>query len=169
MTARPGRKDESRLRRWRVEQGYSLQEVGDTVGLHPTMLSLVERGQRQLSPRSRILFARRLGVRVQDLFEVEQLPDPIDGVLTVPEVARILRVTPRQISRLVQAGDLYAAEIGRSVRIPRAALERYLDGEMAPTRGRLRAERHTVTSDARPGKPPAAGSARSQGEPGSHR
>ncbi len=153
MVARPGRKGESRLRRWRVEKGYSLQEIGDIVGLDRTMLSLVERGQRQLLPRNRILFARRLGVRVQDLFEVEELRDPFDGVLTVPEVAQILRVSPRQVSRLVHDGHLYAAEIGRSIRIPRTALERYLDGAMNQNPGRLTEDGPMPTASARLGEP----------------
>jgi hypothetical protein len=39
------------------------------------MLSRLERGQRQLRPMTKVHMARRLGVEVQVLFEV----DPIEG------------------------------------------------------------------------------------------
>jgi transcriptional regulator with XRE-family HTH domain len=63
----------NRLRLWRAEQGLTLEELSDLVGLSVPMLSRVERGQRQLAPLTKVRVARRLGVRVSDLFPVEEL------------------------------------------------------------------------------------------------
>lgn len=63
----------NRLRVWRVDQGLTLEEVADLTGLSVSMLSRVERGERQLAPLTRVHIARRLGVAVRDLFEVEEL------------------------------------------------------------------------------------------------
>lgn len=64
----------NRLRLWRASAGLTLEEVSDLTGLSPGMLSLVERGQRQLAPMTRVRVARCLGVKVRDLFDVE----PVD-------------------------------------------------------------------------------------------
>lgn len=61
----------SRLRRWRVDAGLTLDEVADLTGYSQSMLSLVERGQRHVSPQGKVRIARRLGVRIADLFDVE--------------------------------------------------------------------------------------------------
>lgn len=62
------------LRRWRQAEGLTLEEVSGLTGISVPMLSLVERGKRQLAPLTRIQVARRLGVAVRELFEVEALP-----------------------------------------------------------------------------------------------
>jgi excisionase family DNA binding protein len=49
-------------------------------------------------------------------------------VLTVPEVAAILRVNRDSAYELVRRGELQAVHIGRSVRVTRWALEAYLRG-----------------------------------------
>ena len=59
----------SRLRAWRLEQGILLQEISDLSGISVAMLSRAERGERRLSPMTRIRVARSLGVRVAVLFE----------------------------------------------------------------------------------------------------
>jgi transcriptional regulator with XRE-family HTH domain len=61
----------TRLQEWRLRQKLTLQEIADLTGLSPAMVSRVERGQRQLAPVTRARFARRLGVRIPDLFPVE--------------------------------------------------------------------------------------------------
>lgn len=66
----------NRLRLWRANAGLTLEEVSDLTGLSPAMLSLVERGKRQLAPMTRVRVARCLGVRVGELFDVE----PVDEV-----------------------------------------------------------------------------------------
>jgi transcriptional regulator with XRE-family HTH domain len=64
----------NRLRAWRIDHELSLEEVAGLTGLSASMLSLVERGKRQLAPLTKVRVARRLGARVEDLFIVE----PID-------------------------------------------------------------------------------------------
>ncbi len=49
-------------------------------------------------------------------------------VLTVPEVARLLRLNRNTVYDLIRSKALYAARIGHSLRVPRAALEEFLDG-----------------------------------------
>jgi excisionase family DNA binding protein len=46
--------------------------------------------------------------------------------LTVAEVAAMMRVSKMTVYRLVHAGDLPAARVGRSFRVPRGAVEDYL-------------------------------------------
>ena len=46
--------------------------------------------------------------------------------LTVAEVAAILRVSTMTVYRLIKAGDLRAARIGRSFRIPEDDVDAYL-------------------------------------------
>ena len=46
--------------------------------------------------------------------------------LTVAEVAAMMRVSKMTVYRLVHAGDLPAARVGRSYRVPRTAVEDYL-------------------------------------------
>jgi excisionase family DNA binding protein len=46
--------------------------------------------------------------------------------LTVAEVAAMMRVSKMTVYRLVHAGDLPAARVGRSFRVPREAVRDYL-------------------------------------------
>lgn len=48
------------------------------------------------------------------------------AVLTVAEAAEIARIGRNQMYEAVKRGDVYAARIGRSLRIPRVELERFL-------------------------------------------
>lgn len=61
----------NRLRAWRVEAGWTLEEVADLVGYSVSQLSRAERGERNLSPEAKVRISRRLGVPVRELFEVE--------------------------------------------------------------------------------------------------
>lgn len=63
----------SKLRRWREGSGLSLRDVADLTGLSVPYISRIERGQRSLAPMTRATFARRLGVPIGDLFEVDPL------------------------------------------------------------------------------------------------
>lgn len=65
----------NRLRIWRVDHGLTLEEVCDISGVSPPMWSRVERGERQFAPLTKVKIARRLGVPIHDLFEVEELDD----------------------------------------------------------------------------------------------
>ena len=49
--------------------------------------------------------------------------------LKVPEVARMLRVARSRAYELVANGTIPAVRIGRSVRVSRKELERWLDGQ----------------------------------------
>lgn len=64
-----------RLRQWRIDEGLTIDEVADLTGYSVAMLSRAERGLRTFSPKARVTIARRLGVRVSELFEVEPLEE----------------------------------------------------------------------------------------------
>ncbi len=49
-------------------------------------------------------------------------------VLTVEEAARIARVGRNAMYLAVQRGDVFSARIGKSIRIPKVELERFLQG-----------------------------------------
>jgi transcriptional regulator with XRE-family HTH domain len=68
----------SKLRRWREASGLSLREVADLTGLSVPMVSRVERGQRQLAPLTKAAFARRLGVPIADLFDIDPIAEVED-------------------------------------------------------------------------------------------
>ena len=63
----------TKLRSWRESADLSLGEVGGLTGVSIAMLSRLERGQRRASPKLKVQMARRLGVQIPDLFEVEPL------------------------------------------------------------------------------------------------
>jgi transcriptional regulator with XRE-family HTH domain len=69
---RPGA---SRLRLWRQREDLSLSDVSALSGFSVSMLSMVERGERQLLPLSKVRLARALRVPVTELFEVEPVDD----------------------------------------------------------------------------------------------
>ena len=46
--------------------------------------------------------------------------------LTVAEVAALMRVSKMTVYRLVHGGELPAARVGRSFRVPKTAVEEYL-------------------------------------------
>lgn len=52
--------------------------------------------------------------------------DEVPPVLTVPEAAKLLRVGRNQCYEAIARGELHAIRVGRSIRVPRAALERLL-------------------------------------------
>jgi excisionase family DNA binding protein len=56
------------------------------------------------------------------------LGDGVSGVkfLTVAEVAAAMRVSKMTVYRLVHAGELPAARVGRSFRVPEDAVDEYL-------------------------------------------
>lgn len=64
------------LRQWREEAGYTLAEVSDLSGYSTAMLSRAERGERTLSPQSKVRLARSLGVSVAELFPPPAVGEP---------------------------------------------------------------------------------------------
>jgi transcriptional regulator with XRE-family HTH domain len=65
----------NRLRLWRVASGLTQDEVADLSGLSKAYISRMERGEREPRPLTKVKIARRLGVQVSDLFDVEQLDE----------------------------------------------------------------------------------------------
>ena len=53
--------------------------------------------------------------------------------LTVAEVAKIMRVSKMTVYRMVHAGELPAARVGRSFRVPESAVEDYLRDSFVDT------------------------------------
>lgn len=53
-------------------------------------------------------------------------------VLTIPEAAALARIGRNAMYQAVERGDIYAARIGRSLRIPKAALARFLGIDSLP-------------------------------------
>ena len=60
----------TKLRAWRMERNWTLNEVSGLSGYSIGMLSRAERGQRELSAEAKVTIARRLGADVRDLFDV---------------------------------------------------------------------------------------------------
>ncbi len=58
--------------------------------------------------------------------DYEHLPQ----ILTVPEVANILRIGRNAAYQLVTDGNIRCIHIGRSIRIPRAALVQFLENTL---------------------------------------
>lgn len=52
---------------------------------------------------------------------------PADSLLTVDEIARILKLNPQTVRNWIDQGYLRAIRIGRRVRVPRAEFERLID------------------------------------------
>jgi transcriptional regulator with XRE-family HTH domain len=65
----------TKLRRWRQNAGFSLDEVADLVGIEASGWSRVERGERPLRPATKVAVARRLGVKVRELWDLEPIAD----------------------------------------------------------------------------------------------
>ncbi|HVL85636.1 MAG TPA: helix-turn-helix domain-containing protein [Mycobacteriales bacterium] len=51
---------------------------------------------------------------------------PGHALLTVAEVARVMRVSKMTVYRLIQAEELPAVRFGRSIRVPAPAVRAYL-------------------------------------------
>jgi len=54
---------------------------------------------------------------------------PVEGLLTVAEIAQTLRVSRMTIYRLVERGTLPSVRVGHSIRVPAAAVRAYLHGQ----------------------------------------
>lgn len=54
----------------------------------------------------------------------------MNDLLTVAEVAEMLRVSTMTVYRLIRTGELPAVRVGRSYRVKQADLERYLEEQM---------------------------------------
>lgn len=61
-----------------------------------------------------------------DQAEVEQLLAPYPEMLTVDEVAAILRIHTRSVQRWAREGRIASVRVGRSYRIPRSDILRWI-------------------------------------------
>ncbi len=57
-------------------------------------------------------------------------------LLTVRNVAEVLQLSTHAVRARIRARDLASVKMGHSVRVPRAALERYLIERTVPSRAR---------------------------------
>ncbi|MEM1141437.1 MAG: helix-turn-helix domain-containing protein [Pseudomonadota bacterium] len=57
--------------------------------------------------------------------------EPSIDLLTVPEAAEVLRISPAGVRRLIQSNDLPVHRIRSSVRIAREDIVAYLEGTKA--------------------------------------
>jgi DNA-binding XRE family transcriptional regulator len=58
----------TRLRAWRISQGFSQQHLADVAGVHPATISRAERGLTNLSAKVKLRLAQNFRVRVALLF-----------------------------------------------------------------------------------------------------
>jgi len=65
----------SKLRRWRLKERLTLEDIAGLSGYSAVMISLVETGHRRLNREAKIKLARRMGVSVKTLFEVEDVTE----------------------------------------------------------------------------------------------
>jgi excisionase family DNA binding protein len=54
----------------------------------------------------------------------------VDELLTVAEVADVLRVSTMTVYRLIHNGELPAVRVGRNYRVRRGDLLRYIEGQV---------------------------------------
>jgi len=64
---------------WRAEHEITYAELEDLTGLSASVLCRVASGKRSLKPETKVAVARRLGVPIRDLFEVEHLDDEVSA------------------------------------------------------------------------------------------
>ena len=63
----------------------------------------------------------------------EETMETADRLLTVQEVAGIMRVSNMTVYRLIRAGELRSARVGRGYRIRESDVEAYLSRDVAWT------------------------------------
>lgn len=63
----------TRFQAWRLANGLTIGETSALIGLSQSYVSRVEKGERVLPPLTKVKVARRLGARLSDLFEVEEI------------------------------------------------------------------------------------------------
>lgn len=66
------------LRRYRIEQGYTLEDTQGLTGYAPSVISRIERWEINPRPATKVKIARRLGEPVGKLFPVEDVDEVED-------------------------------------------------------------------------------------------
>lgn len=64
------------VRRLRVERGWSLEEFGHRVGLHPTYISAIERGERNLGLTNILRLGQSLDVSSTTFIRAAEKSNP---------------------------------------------------------------------------------------------
>jgi transcriptional regulator with XRE-family HTH domain len=62
-----------RIRDIRLQRGWTLAEAAALAGISISMLSRLERGERRLTPAGMVELARRLGIPVDEAFDLPPL------------------------------------------------------------------------------------------------
>ncbi len=58
-----------RMKRLRLENGFSQEKLGDVAGLHRTYIGSIERGEQNISVENIEKIAKALKVKASDLFK----------------------------------------------------------------------------------------------------
>ncbi len=61
----------TRLTEWREARSLTKRDLADLTGYSESTFSLIESGKRRLSLEAKVTIARRLGVPIRELFEVD--------------------------------------------------------------------------------------------------
>jgi excisionase family DNA binding protein len=97
--------------------------VVDLYGAQELQLLLTWRVRVRAHPRGRLGITSAEGRRMRGTDGSESASG---ALLTVAEVAGVLRVSAMTVYRLIRSGDLPALRIGKSYRIRQGALDQYL-------------------------------------------
>jgi XRE family transcriptional regulator, regulator of sulfur utilization len=93
-----------RLRLYRKEKGYSLEQLGELAGLHHNYIGLVERGEKNLTVESLQKLAKGLEVPLEQLFHSI---DPMDADSDFQKLLGLLAERPAEdhtmVLQIVQA------------------------------------------------------------------
>ena len=91
--------------------------------------------------------------------DAQQPQEPVSSdplLLTPEEAATVLRLGRTTVYALMKAGDLHPVHIGRSCRLSRSELERYVRGLEAPRTAHTVRRTRTTTEQLGPTSPDAA-------------
>ncbi len=71
------------------------------------------------------------------MWKVDPMAEPLfeDLLLTVDEVARVMRVSNMTVYRLIKSGQMAAIRVGKNYRIRRRDVERYLSDRAVRVEG----------------------------------
>jgi transcriptional regulator with XRE-family HTH domain len=90
----------ARIRKGRLARSMTLQDLADSSGVSPSMLSLVERGRASPSIGSLIVIADALGVAMSDLIVTESKPK--ENVVVRPADQRVIETAQHVVRRLLR-------------------------------------------------------------------
>jgi excisionase family DNA binding protein len=72
------------------------------------------------------LFEDDIVLEEQDAVQVQQEVDELSGVLTTSEVARILRVNPTMVTKMVKRGDIKCFKVGKRRRFKASEIKKFM-------------------------------------------